>query len=216
MAGKRSVLRSSEPGVPRASRPGRTASGEVLSGAVAERAAGRLAAGVAPRHSAFGTETHEAAVLVAAGLVAMAAGLLVYLTDRDPSRAALIPAIAALAGGNLFGALGQWMPSFVHPFAFALFTATTYPARTSAGYLACGAWWAVNVAFEVAQHPAISGAVARAAEGVFGRPWPARLLSNYVLRGTFDVGDLIASTAGAVAAAAVLYLVHRREVSHER
>jgi hypothetical protein len=74
----------------------------------------------------------------------------------------------------------------------------------------------VNVAFEVAQHPAISGAVARAAEGVFGRPWPARLLSNYVLRGTFDVGDLIAATAGAAAAAAVLCLVHRREVNHEQ
>jgi hypothetical protein len=153
-------------------------------------------------------------VLVATGLLAIAVGLLVYLADRDPSHAALIPAVAALAGSSLFGVLGQWMPSFVHPFAFSLFTAATYPSRASAGYSACVAWWAVNVVFEVVQYPGINRAVAQAAEGIFGRVWPARLLSNYVLRGAFDVGDLIAATAGAMAAAAVLYLVHRREVNH--
>jgi len=159
-------------------------------------------------------ETYGVAVLVSSGLLAMAVGLLVYLTDRDPSHTALIPAFAALAGSSLFGALGQWMPSFVHPFAFSLFTAATYPSRASAGYSACVAWWAVNVVFEVVQCPGINQPVAQAAEGIFGRVWPARLLSNYVLRGTFDPGDLMAATAGAVAAAAVLYLVCRREVNH--
>jgi hypothetical protein len=110
--------------------------------------------------------------------------------------------------------LGQWLPSFVHPFAFSLFTVATYPSLTSAGYRVCVAWWAVNVAFEVAQYPGINRAVADAIEGVFGQSWPARLLSNYVLRGAFDVGDLIAATAGAMAAATVLCLARRMEVKH--
>jgi hypothetical protein len=42
------------------------------------------------------------------------------------------------------------------------------------------------------------------------------LLSSYVLRGTFDVGDLIAATAGAAGAASLLYVVHRLEVNHGR
>ena len=200
MAGKRSVLRSSEPGVPRASRPGRTASGEVLRGAVAERAAGRLAAaGVAPRHSAFGTETHQAAVLVAAGLVAMAAGLLVYLTDRDPAHAALIPAVAALAGASLFGALGQWMPSFLHPFAFSLFTAAVLPPRSAWRYRACAAWCAVNLAFECGQHPLASSRLAEWAQG-FGNTLAGRMMTNYFLLGTFDGGDIVAVLLGSLAA----------------
>jgi hypothetical protein len=154
-------------------------------------------------------------VLVATGLVALAVGLLVYLTDRDASRAVLIPAVAALSGRNLFGAVGQWVPSFVHPFAFSLFTAATYPSRSSAGYLACIAWWAVNVAFEVAQYPGIDRSVAEAAELVFGPSWVQSLLSGYVLSGTFDVGDLIAATAGAVTAASVVHVVRRMGDAHE-
>lgn len=155
-------------------------------------------------------------MLVATSMVAMAVGLLVYLTDRDASHAALIPSVAALAGSNLFGAMGQWLPSFVHPFAFGLLTATASPSRSSAGYMACIAWWAVNVAFEVAQYPGINRSVAEAAALVFGPSWVEHLLSSYVLRGTFDVGDLVAATAGAAGAASLLYVVHRLEVNHER
>jgi len=191
-------------------------SGAGFRAAAAQRAGRQLAPvpGVAPRHHAGEPDGHLGALLAATGLVALAVGLVVYLTDRDPSHATLIPAVAALAGSNLFGVLGQWIPSFVHPFAFSLFTAATYPSRTSAGYPVCVAWWAVNVVFEVAQYPGTNRAVAEATESVFGQSWPARLLSSYVLRGTFDVGDLIAATAGAVAAASVLCLAHRLQVKH--
>jgi len=217
MAGRGFTLRSLEPGALRPSKPGLSLSGELLCAETARGALWHLAlrGDVAPRRLVVGPGRRQAAALVTIGLVALAVGLLVYLVDRDPSRAALIPAAAALVGGNLFGALGQWMPSFVHPFAFSLFTAATYPSRASAGYSACVAWCAVNVVFEMAQSPGINRAVAQAAEGVLGRSWAARQLSNYVLRGTFDVGDLIAATAGAAAAAVVLYLVHRRRWNHE-
>jgi len=154
-------------------------------------------------------------IFVASGSLAFAVGLLVYATDRGASQAAVIPALALVATGSLFGAIGQWLPSFVHPFAFSLFTAAAHPSRASPAYWVCAAWWAVNVVFEVAQLPGTNLAVAMGVQDTFGQTWLTRPLANYVLRGTFDVGDLMATTAGAIAAACVLHVVHRPGVRDE-
>jgi hypothetical protein len=114
----------------------------------------------------------------------------------------------------LFGALGGWLPSFVHPFAFSLFTAASRPAGASPAYAACIAWWVVNVAFEIAQSRGIAAVIARNVENALGRTSVTQPLTNYLLRGTFDLGDLMAATAGALAAAGVLTFVHRRETCH--
>ena len=152
------------------------------------------------------------ALLVLVGALAIAAGLIVYLTDRDPSRAALIPAAAALSTGPLVGVLGQWLPSFVHPLAFSLFTAAARRAWTPPAYGACLAWWAVNVAFEIGQHPVVAAPVAAwLAELPQPGSIPA-LLAAYLLRGTFDPIDLLAATLGALAAAALLSTVQRGDL----
>jgi hypothetical protein len=144
----------------------------------------------------------------------MAMGILVYMTDRDPARAALFPDVFALHTGPIFGAVGAWLPSFVHPFAFSLFTAAAMQRSASPAYGACVVWWAVNIAFEVGQHEQISGRIAELLQLVFGHTWPGRALSNYFLRGSFDVGDIVAATAGALAAAGVLYVVHHQQARH--
>jgi hypothetical protein len=149
--------------------------------------------------------------LAALGFSALSIGILVYVTDRDASHAVLIPAVAALSGSHLFGVLGQWLPSFVHPFAFSLFTAAAQPAQSRPAYGACLAWWAVNVAFEVAQYPGFSADVADALQRAAGPAWLTNAVSNYLLQGTFDVADLAAATGGALAAALLLHLMHLRE-----
>jgi hypothetical protein len=149
--------------------------------------------------------------LAALGCLALAAGTLVYLTDRDPSRTALLPAIPALAGLGLFGHAGAWLPSFAHPFAFSLFTAAIQPARRSPAYWACALWWAINVAFEIAQAPIVSAGLADMLAQSFSHSWLADATSSYLRRGTFAVADLVAATAGAAAAAAVLRFIHFRE-----
>jgi len=205
MAGKELVLQSLPLTMRRASRSKRTASGALAREAVSEGAAGHFAApGVAPRHSVICSAMHEAAVLVATGLMAMLVGLLVYLTDRDPAHAALIPAVAALAGASLFGALGQWMPSFLHPFAFSLFTAAVLPPRSAWRYRACAAWCAVNLAFECGQHPLASARLAEWVQG-FGNTLAGRMVANYFLLGTFDGGDIVAALLGGLAAVALLW-----------
>lgn len=153
-------------------------------------------------------------IFAASGSLAMVVGLLVYSNDRGASHAAVIPALALVGSGALFGAIGQWLPSFVHPFAFSLFTAAAHPSRTSPPYWSCAAWWVVNVVFEVAQLPGINLRIAAGLLDGLGQTWLTRPLANFVLRGTFDVGDLIAATAGALAAASVLHVVHRLGVRH--
>jgi hypothetical protein len=157
------------------------------------------------------------ALMAATGGLALALGLLVYLLDRSPTQAMLIPRIAALAGSRVFGVIGQWLPSFVHPFAFSLFTAAALAPRVGPRYEACVAWGAVNIAFELGQHPLLSGRVAEALQDALGRTPLTRSIANYFLRGTFDIGDIVAALAGALAAAVVLYLLHPRpEPEHAR
>jgi len=147
---------------------------------------------------------------MAGGALALVVGILVYLTDRPGPVAARIPVLGALAGHHLFGDLGQWLPSFVHPFAFSLFTAAVLPRRSAWQYAACLGWGAVNLAFEVGQHPRFSAALAGALQTAFGSsPWVQRV-ANYFTLGTFDGGDIVAAVLGSLAAAAVLWLGRSR------
>ena len=157
----------------------------------------------------------RSASLAAIGSVAFAIGLFVYLADRDPSKAALIPTVALLTGSNVFGMLGGWLPSFVHTFAFSLFTAAALPIRSVPRYGTCVAWFAVNTAFEVGQHPQVSARLAEALQGGLGALPFSRSLSNYFVHGTFDPGDIVAALLGALTAGLVLLLMHpRRKVNH--
>jgi hypothetical protein len=149
------------------------------------------------------------------GLAALALGMVVYLVDRNPAHSLLAPGIAAHAGAPVFGALGGWLPSWAHAFAFSLFTAAALPVGRVPHYGACVAWGAINVAFELGQHPQVSPRLAQALSTGFWPPPVARPLAQYFLRGTFDVGDLVAACLGALAAAAVLHLAQpRMEPTH--
>lgn len=160
-------------------------------------------------------------VLIAFAALALTAGVLVYAVDRHGPQVLPLAGVAASFTTPVFGVLGHWLPSFVHPFAFSLLSAAARPstARTSAmrpAYGACFAWWLVNVAFEAGQHPALRTTLAQLIDQLLGDSAPARWLANYFMLGTFDVFDIVAATAGAGAAAAVLRAVHKRELGNGR
>lgn len=165
------------------------------------------------------TSLHAAgrhSTLVALGCIALAIGSLVYLTDRDGLHAVGIPAIPALAGAHLFGSIGLWLPSLVHPFAFSLFTAAVLPLRSAWRFGACAAWFALNAAFELGQHPAVRSDLGASIESVLGRTALGRTLSNYFVGGRFDRSDIVAAAIGALAAAGVLLVAQRLvERDHE-
>ena len=153
-----------------------------------------------------------AVTLRLAGLAcaALLLGLAVYLTDREPGHALLIPSFATLRTGPLFGAAAGWLPSFVHVLALGLLSAAVWPSRGRVPYAACALWWLVDVAFEVGQHPRLAGAVADALQRALGDGPAASGLAGYFTRGRFDPADIVAATAGALVAAAVLHLSHAR------
>jgi len=150
----------------------------------------------------------------AAGLLALAAGALVYLADRDPARAMALAGFAALAVGPLFGAAGGWLPSFVHPFAFSLFSAAAWPRAARPAYGACVFWWAINLAFEAAQAPPLRDALTATLHPGPDAVAPVRWLLRFAQQGRFDPADVLAVSAGALAAAGLLHFLNRMEKPH--
>lgn len=145
--------------------------------------------------------------LVAVGLAALLLGALVYLVDRMPGHSLLMPVAGALTGGPSFGALARWLPSFVHPLAFGLFTATLLPARPGWRVGGCVLWGAVNAAFEFGQHSFVSASLAAkllGGAGAAAAPW-RQALAGYFVAGTFDSGDLVAIVLGTAVAVLVLH-----------
>ena len=166
---------------------------------------------MADRHRVDPGRTVPAAQLGLAAL-ALAIGLLLYLLDRPAGHAALIPAAWSLAGGGaVFGAAAAWLPSFLHPFAFSLLTAATLPRSTAAAAGSCALWWGIGLGFEILQHPALALPVAAALHGVPG----LQTLARFGLQGRFDLADIAALSAGACAAATLLFVFQPREVRHE-
>ena len=148
------------------------------------------------------------AILIVLGLLVLVVGVLPYLTDRSASRMLLIPAVQGLASVNLFGTVGDWLPSLAHTLCFSLFTAAALGPGSVPRHGACATWGFINVAFEFGQHAQFKAHLADAVQGGWGStPW-SRPLAQYFLRGTFDWADVAAAVAGALAAAALLSLLH--------
>jgi hypothetical protein len=146
--------------------------------------------------------TGWALCLVAALVLAL--GTAVYLTDRNPAQAQWIPAVPALAGRQLFGVGGQWLPSFVHPFAFALVSAAALPHTARHAAAACLAWAGINLLAELGQHAVFKPLWADLLHGGSATAAPLQWLARYELHGRFDPGDLVAIVLGAASAALLL------------
>jgi hypothetical protein len=172
---------------------------------------GRLDGGAVSRRAAGGS----AWTLAAIGGAALLLGLAVYLADRDPARVALLPDLRVFGERRWFGALGQWLPSFVHPFAFALFTAAALEPASRWRMWACAAWGAVNVAAEAGQHPSVGMRLADAIHAQFGAGGFADAIAGYFGRGRFDPLDLAAAVFGAIAAALTLKALQPAAGAHD-
>jgi len=145
------------------------------------------------------------ALVVAVAVAALVLGTSIYVMDRAPGHALLIPHFGSAGATSMFGAMGAWLPSFFHPLAFALLTAAVLPATSPWRYGGCALWGAINVAFEIGQHAVLKGAWLAAVD-IGAMP---RALARYFIHGTFDVADLAAAVAGALAAAALLRCLDR-------
>jgi hypothetical protein len=152
--------------------------------------------------------------LVALGLLSLVLGLTVYLSDRPAASAYFLaadPATAALHGRS-FGPLGQWLPAFLHVYAFILFTAAVVVPRGRGVAAVCTAWFAVDTLFECGQHPAIAPDLAALIPRWFQGIPVLENTANYFVRGVFDPIDILFIALGAIAACATIGIAvtHRR------
>jgi hypothetical protein len=137
---------------------------------------------------------------MACAIAALAVGVGLYVVDRPAVHVYLLPPALTLPGAPVWvsGVLGGSLPSFLHVFAFTLFTAAVLTPRTARSAAAITvAWCATDVLFELAQHPLLAPRIAAALpDWIGGIP----LLDNigpYFLRGTFDPADIAAIVVGA-------------------
>ena len=145
--------------------------------------------------------------------VALAGGMAIYLLARDPQR------VYFLAGwwshrplhGAFFATVGAWLPSLVHAYVLSLLTAALLRPTRGAVFGACLMWYAIDTLFELGQHPALSPLVASALPKWFAHVPVLDQAGRYFLFGTFDVRDLLAIAAGALAAALTSFAaLHKR------
>lgn len=141
------------------------------------------------------TTRYRGGVLFMAGFAALAAGALVYLLDRSADAALFPPAILSLHDGRAYLApmAGGSLPSFLHSMAFALMTAALLGPGIRRSVLACAAWAAIDILFEISQHPLFAKSL------------------GVGMAGTFDPLDISAALFGAVAAFGVTWKYGARE-----
>jgi hypothetical protein len=159
----------------------------------------------------FGENGWIAAIAVGA----LAFGALVYMLDRPAATVYLLPNALSFAPGHppWVGPLGGFLPEIAHVYAFILLTVAVspWPARVSP---ICAFWWLIDSLFELGQHPALAPHIAAALPGWFQHVPILDHTANYFLYGTFDPGDLVAITLGAVSAHLTIGVIRRGEVGH--
>lgn len=141
------------------------------------------------------------------GILALFIGSLVYLLDRPADSVLLISKSISLFDNHalLFGAIGQHLPTFSHPFAFILITAALMNSvKQSAYFSICFIWLVIDSVFEIAQNETINQYLATYIPPLFTDLPLMSHLQNYFINGHYDPFDLLSILAGVIAAYIVL------------
>jgi hypothetical protein len=150
------------------------------------------------------------------GVFLLVLGTGVYLLDRSWQQLAIAEVIPlAHAPSPVFGVLGGSLPSFAHVCAFALLTVALLDGGRRLNQVVCFGWLAINVAFELGQHPKLATSLANAVPAWFAHIPILDKTPTYFLGGTFDPLDLFFATLGALTAYLLIAKTHARGVGHE-
>ena len=164
---------------------------------------------------AFGSIINIRQILI--GLAVLLLGTLVYLIDRSPDQTYFVYKSFVNISlhntlPNLFGFVGNSLPSFIHAFSFILITAGLLHCQKRGCLIICACWFLVDCAFELGQKFNLWSS--KIIPDWFGGILFLENTKNYFTRGTFDYFDLTAIIIGAIAAYFVLlYTRQRKKVS---
>lgn len=146
------------------------------------------------------------------GIGALSVGVLVYAFDRQPELTYFLPSWFSLNDqiGSHFGILGNYLPTFLHVYAFILLTVVVAVPTITKLVPICVAWFCLDSLFEIAQLDPIANWVATHTPAWFTSIPFLENTANYFLMGTFDVSDLLSIAAGTIAAYLTVFIVTRR------
>lgn len=159
-------------------------------------------------------ETYQ---LVAA-LSALLLGLLVYLFERPAESVYLFTVFSSspIQHFDVFGIIGQWLPSLVHTYAFILLTVIAVGNGPRIIFASSLFWMGIGWLFEWGQHPAVSVLLVKHIPEWFSSIPLLQNSANYFQYGAFDPMDLLATLAGVLAAIKTYQLTQPKEYGHER
>ena len=150
------------------------------------------------------------------GLIVPLLGILIYLTDRSPDQIYFVyksPVEISLHNTlpNLFGIIGNSLPSFVHVLSFILITAGILSSKQKGSIFICAGWFLIDFIFELGQK--YNSWVLKIIPDWFsGIPFFENT-KNYFSRGTFDIIDLVAVLIGSITGYFVLIItMEKRKV----
>lgn len=139
---------------------------------------------------------------ITAATGALCIGVLVYVLDRQAEYIYFLPSWLSLESqiGGLFGSIGNYLPTFIHVYAFILLTVVVAVPSITKLIPVCLAWFAFDSLFEVAQLNPIAQWIGSHTPIWFsGIPFLDNT-ADYFLMGTFDVFDLLSIATGTLVA----------------
>jgi hypothetical protein len=150
------------------------------------------------------------------GLTVLLLGTLVYVVDRPPYQTYFVYNNFVNISlhntlPNLFGFIGNSLPSFVHVFSFILITAGLLHCQKRGCIFICSCWFLTDLLFELGQKfKALSLAMV---PDWFSEIFFLENSKNYFLSGTFDLNDLTAIVLGTILAYFALSITIKRRES---
>ena len=150
------------------------------------------------------------------GILVLLIGSLVYLVDRPGEQTYFVYKSAVNISlhntlPNLFGIIGNSLPSFTHVFSFILITAGLIAYQKRGYILICLFWFFVDSAFELGQK--FNTLIIEFIPGWFGGIPVFENTGNYFMLGTFSFGDMAAIFIGTIAAYFILMKTTERRTA---
>jgi len=133
-------------------------------------------------------------------ILLLAFGVLVYVLDRGGAVYFLSTWTAARAEPDVFGPLGDHLPTFVHTLAFILITAAILRPWPRQLPTICATWFVIECLFELGQIAPFDSQLAAAVPAWFDGIPVLEITTDYFIRGTYDPLDILAIGLGAVIA----------------
>jgi len=152
-------------------------------------------------------------IQILTGATILLLGVLVYLVDRPPDQTYFVYKTGVDISlhntlPNLFGIIGQSLPSFAHVFSFILITAGLIASKKRGFIIICLFWFFVDSVFELGQK--FSTMFIKFIPDWFASIPFLENTGGYFVRGTFSFGDMAAIFIGTITAYFVLIKTRKR------